>query len=104
MVDTWALSTYGSILVRVRFPSPTPGLQFVQVVVKLYEDCYAKRDDKCAILNESLCLKRGSCPFYATKEEYMERLRKAACRLKEKGLRPCTKCDGKEMYQSTTKI
>ena len=25
-------------------------------------------------------------------------------KLKEKGLRPCTKCDGKEMYQSTTKI
>lgn len=73
-------------------------------VIKLYEDCFARRDEKCAVLNEPLCVKRGSCPFYATKEEYRWRLQEAARKLKEKGLRPCTKCDGKEMYQSTTKI
>jgi len=49
---------------------------------KKYYDCFANPGgnefrEKCVILREKLCETRGNCPFYKTKQQFDEDMKRA---------------------------
>lgn len=44
-------------------------------MIQMYEDCFARVDFRCGVLKETLC-KKGSCPFYKSKQQYKEDIEK----------------------------
>lgn len=42
----------------------------------LYENCFARRENKCKILKEFVCQKNGKCSFYKSRQQYNEELKK----------------------------
>lgn len=55
----------------------------------MFDDCYAKRGERCIALTQMICDR--PCPFYATKDEYTKRLKQSESIIKSKGLRVCVK-------------
>ena len=44
-------------------------------MMQMYDDCFARVDFRCGVLKETLC-KKGSCPFYKSKQQYKEDIEK----------------------------